>query len=325
MIKKFGNRYFGELSDLVQFVKNAGTLGEQVWICPYCLELTGRSDRSGHFYYNSIKQVGKCFKCETIITSDEIRSIEAIRQQLDSPSDEEAYNNQVLNFDTWTTKIRACKDYLVRRRGIWPQTIEKFELRETSYNQRAGVVFINKLFTRNNKTYTDFLQIRNIGEDIKQKYSNLAGVIKPLCWTERVTRDTVMLVEGFISGMAAWQHVDGEIDPLIMLGKSLNKIQLKQLKILCLTKDIKKVFVICDGGFLEDSIKIARVLGRELYSQEIMVTKLFYDKDPAELTRAKFKLCLKDRSWPYIAGSEARFRQQAYHFPGKKIENDNAF
>ena len=78
MLKKVGDVYFGEFLDLKTLVKKSRH--EEVYICPFCVELTGSPDVEGKFYYNIVKQVGHCFRCGTVIVSGGLRTPELIRQ-----------------------------------------------------------------------------------------------------------------------------------------------------------------------------------------------------------------------------------------------------
>jgi hypothetical protein len=308
MLRKLGRNFIGEFSDLVTIV--GSYKHEDIYFCPFCNELRGKPDLEGKFYYNKLKQIGHCFRCEALVFDETLRSIDQIRALLDLKLPEDIYLTQRLNFK-WTVPLRSHKrasEYLSDR-GIDSEVSDHFNIRAIS-SPRDGVVFINKILHEDNVEYTDFIQIRTLEGHIK--YLNVGDQVKPLCWTEYVESQDVCLVEGFISGLSAYQHLIGNVSPLVMLGKSLLPLQLTQLKELCISKKIKNVYIITDGGFFESGMKIARVLDKELYSQDIHVVRLYYNQDPNSMTREEFRHCFYHRCWKYNNLSESQLRNKIY-------------
>jgi hypothetical protein len=310
-LRKSGQRYFGEFSDLTQQVGRSHS--EKRFVCPYCEELTGKPDTKGKFYFNEVYQVGTCFKCGVIILDDSLRSFELIEQQLNRISEEDSYRNQLFNLDKWTFPITEIRSfylkYMTEDRGIQRSVLDRFNIRACE-SPKKGIVFTNKIMNMDNRTITDYIQIRNLKGF--PKYLNIADEIKPLSWISYIQGDILALVEGFISGLSVYQHTDRRLNPGVLGGKTISKFQTNQLKDLCTVKNIKTIYVITDGGFFENALGIARVIEREIYNQEIIVTKLPGRSDPNELPRAEFQKSLEESSWPYSRLTEGRLRNLAY-------------
>jgi hypothetical protein len=290
MLHRRGRYSFGEYLDLdlKSLVRRSGQ--EEIYRCPYCSELRGKPDKEGKFYYNIIKQVGHCFSCEAVIVSDALRSPDLIRQQLETPSDEEKYGYQKSSLDVWTSPIKdnqKCFEYMVSQRHISPDVLERFNILATD-SPRHGVVFANKTWRNGgDTTMTDFFVIRNLSDTMK--HTVLRDQVKPLMWCNQVDSDVLMLVEGTTSGLSAYQHLDGVVSPLILLGKSISELQLKQLRELCHFKKINSVYIATDGGSFEQGLKIAAVVHAALIKQEVFVCYLPWKTDPNTLTKQEFK------------------------------------
>jgi hypothetical protein len=315
-LRKSGNLYFGEFSDLKELVKKSGN--EFRYNCPYCAELIGEPDRKGKFYYNEIIGAGHCFRCDCRIVNDGLRSLDLIRQQLDQIPDQDRYAIQAFNVTGWTWPV-ADEDgtpqlsYMLDTRRISKSTLDHFQILACD-SPNKGIVFCNKLWHADGSFYTDFFQLRQI--QALPKYVNLRDIVKPLSWLDYTrSKNMIMIVEGFISGIASYQHMDGTIDPVILGGKTISKVQINQLKEACEEKDFSQVYVILDGGYLEEAIRVARKLERELLNQDIFIVKLPFKKDPNELTTAQFRSAFKNHTYHYTRLAESCIRNEAY---GKK-------
>lgn len=296
MLRQKGVLHFGEYLDLKTLVRKSKY--EEVYRCPYCVELGKDPDTEGKFYYNTIKQIGHCFRCSTIIISDALRTPELIRQQLETVPDEEKYEFQKLVLD-WAYPIKdnsECLDYMTNTRGIYPDVLDRFNILATK-TPRLGVIFSNKIWKDVSSTVTDFMTIRNISGQLR--YYNVRDQVKPLLWCNYVDTDHVILVEGPISGLSAYQYLDGSVCPLVMLGKTISPLQISQLKDIVSAKKIDKIYVACDGGFTENSFKIARSVYRALDHQDVFILNLPFKKDPNSLTRKQFKEVWENKTYPF--------------------------
>lgn len=312
-----GRVHFGEFSDLTDKVRTYRH--ETVYKCPYCEELKGSPDRTGKFYFNSMFQIGHCFVCGTVITDESLRSMDLVRQQLDEIPDRIRYQDQRFNLNKWAFPcISTASDpgtYMIETRGIFPEVLERFGVR-LCFRPRSGVLFCNRVWQEDGVEMTDFFQIRNL--EGLPKYLNIQDEVKPLSWAHHVEGDTVMVVEGFISGLAAYQHVNGSMDPVVLQGKTISGFQVEQFKDLCARHPVKRVVVIPDGGFFENGIKIARVLDAQLPEVSVYVTNLPFKTDPNEMKKAEFRHKIETCTYPYSKYSEGQLRTLAYGKPKPK-------
>jgi hypothetical protein len=310
-LRQRGGKFFGEISDLTEQVGRSQH--EIIYRCCYCAELTGNPDTKGKFYFNEVYQVGTCFRCGTVILDDSLRSFELIEQQLNRIPEEDSYRNQLFNLDKWTFPITEIGSfylkYMTENRNMQRSVLDRFNIRACE-SPKKGIVFTNKITNMDDRTITDYIQIRKLKGF--PKYLNISDEIKPLSWIDYIQSDVLALVEGFISGLSAYQHTDGNLSPGVLGGKSISRFQINQLKDLCTVKSIRTIYVITDGGFFENALGIARVIERELYNQEIIVTKLPGRCDPNEMNKSEFQKSLEESSWPYSRLTEGRLRNLAY-------------
>lgn len=287
MLKKSGILYFGEFLDLRVLVGKSRY--EEVYKCPYCEELKGSPDTEGKFYYNVVKCIGHCFRCETVIISNALRTPELIRQQLETVPDEERYQYQRLALTDWTSPIGEIPEslaYMTHNRGIYSDVLSRFNVLATR-TPKLGVVFCNKIWKDRSSKLTDFLSIRNI--DSSTRHTNIRDQVKPLVWCNHVDTNCVMLVEGMISGLSVYQHLDGSVCPLVLLGKTISDFQISQLKEIVQSKQVERVYVAADGGFFENSIKIARRVYKALDHQLVFTLRLPFKQDPNSISRRQFR------------------------------------
>jgi hypothetical protein len=246
-----------------------------------------------------------------VVISDALRTPELIRQQLETPSDEQRYPYQRLSLGDWTSPIREnleCLDYMVEKRGIFPETLDRFNILATR-TPRLGVIFCNKIWSDGSSRITDFLSIRNINSSLR--HTNIRDQVKPLMWTNHVDTNHVILVEGTISGLSAYQHLDGIVCPLILLGKTINPFQLSQLKEIVSSKKVDKIYVCVDGGFFENGIKIARLVYKSLDRQDVSLLRLPWKQDPNSITRRQFKE-VWENAYPFEPLATNLLRQNVY-------------
>jgi Toprim domain len=311
MLRKNGSLYFGEFLDLRVLVRKSNH--EEVYRCPYCSQLEKSPDTEGKFYYNTVKQVGHCFKCGVIIVSDALRTPELIRQQLNTVPDEERYQFQKLALNEWTYPInenQECLDYMTGR-GVYLDVLDRFNILATK-TPKLGVVFCNKIWKDESSTITDFLIIRNLNATGHLRHTNIKNQVKPLLWCNHVDTDSVILVEGTVSGLSVYQHLDGKVSPLVILGKVISDFQLSQLKTIVISKHVEKIYIATDGGYLEHGIKIARRVYKALHRQDVFVLKLPSKKDPNSITRKGFKEVWENQSYSFQPLAANVLRRFAY-------------
>lgn len=310
MLRKRGHLYFGEFLDLKVLVKRSNH--EEIYECPFCDQLTGSPDTTGKFYYNIVKQVGFCFRCEALIISDALRTPELIRQVLETVPDEEKYESQKLALTNWTTPVKEnpeCLHYMENERGIYTEVLNRFNVLATR-TPKLGVVFCNKIWKDGSAIVTDFLTIRNVNSSIR--HTVIRDQVKPLLWCNYVDTNYVILVEGTISGLSAYQHLDEKVCPIVLLGKTISDLQLSQLKSIVTSKKVDKIYIAPDGGFFESGIKIATSAYKALDHQDVFILRLPFKQDPNSLTKKRFREIWDNESYSFHPLTVNLLRHNAY-------------
>lgn len=282
-------KHFGKFEDLTELVHS--TEEEDIYLCPYCPEIVGTPDTKGKFSYNTIKTIGHCWRCESVIIHDGLRSIEAIQRILKSKNTSINYPDQKLYVAHWSKPISEdieCLQYM-RRRKLNIDILEKYNVRATQ-SPYAGIVLLNKLIDTD---FTDYLQIRALDSTRSLRYNSVKDLVKPLSWIDHIDTEAVAIVEGFISGLAAKQYVPEYLSPLILTGKSISNLQLSMLSEAVDKYSVKSIFIILDGGYEIDALKIARTIYPRLVDVEVFLTKLPRNTDPNELDATTFRTCLQ--------------------------------
>ena len=286
-----------DYSQLVDLVGKSGN--EEIYKCPFCIEVRGKEDDEGKLYFNTLKEIGHCFKCGSVVVDKKhVKSADVLQRKYEdylknnlSPIGEtlKKYNKQKFDLNHWTVSIEQnskVREYM-ESRGISLNTLEKFNVRACE-SPKLGVVFINKLQT---SRYTDFFQIRNLVGDIR--HMSMKDTVKPVCWLENISSKDVVLVEGFTSGLSVYEH-NNSLSPIVTTGKSLSDIQVSQI-----TEKYKKVnfnLTICyDGGFFEDALKAAKALHKSIVGINIYLVNLPRDKDPNDISKDTFMECFNAR------------------------------
>lgn len=264
---------------------------ESIYICPFCEEEGKSPDKTGKMYFSERKQVGHCFRCGTIVVDkSEIKSKTILLRRLEEMTSTidptvqliKDYNIQNFDLEGWSFNIRRHPKLLnyMLDRGISVETLEKFKVR-ACLSPRPGIVFINKL--KDNR-YTDFFQIRNLVG--KMRHTSMKNTIKPVCWMDEIHSSDVVLVEGFTSGLSVFEF-NNSLSPIVTTGKSLSDIQLNQLNKKFKEKHFK--LTICyDGGFFEDSLKVAKNIHSKCLGMQIFLMNLPKDKDPNDVSKKVF-------------------------------------
>lgn len=290
-------RYIGSISDLHEPIRKTDT--HHVFKCPYCDSVHGKTaDREGKMYYSPTKKVGFCFRCESVILNKDPEDvIETVKTAVEEESESDKilrenitkYNKQVFDL-SWTKGVldnKMSKDYLIGERGINENVIKDFDIRSCT-NPTNGVVFVDKV-TNNS---TNFFQIRNIVSEKHNRHLFIKGCIKPISWTDRIDKTKgVILCEGFISALSAYQHLEKDINPLVATGKTITRFQ---LHLLSLVKNNIKEFTVCyDGGFVKEAVRTAGVLHN--FGFPIYIMNLLKEKDPNDVSKEEFVDCFNRR------------------------------
>lgn len=306
--------HIGSVSELVKIKSKSGT--KIRYYCPFCVTIHGKAqDNVGCFLYDLSTMTGYCFRCHSQVIHDGLRDLELIANQLqgeDIESEYEKANSQKLRLEGWTTPILENREALIymKKRGFQYSTLERFGIRACN-DPNLGVIFPNKLIEGK---YTDFYQIRYVS--YKYRHSMIGNLIKKLCWIDKAETPRLILVEGFSSGLSAYEHTckwkNDYLNPVILCGNSITPIQLLELKEFCSKYEKVEIYVCLDGGFFEYSLKVAKNIYQKCDNVDIYVTPLPNSEDPNEMEDWKFLIQL-DKSFYYEPNRLQYIRNRVYN------------
>jgi hypothetical protein len=131
-------------------------------------------------------------------------------------------------------------------------------------------------------------------------------------WCHHIDTDCVALVEGTTSGLSVYQHLEGIVSPLVLLGKTISELQLSQLKATIASKKIERIYVVTDGGFFESGIKVAKAVYKALDRQDVFVIKMPWKSDPNSVTQKQFQEIWNREAYPFRPLSVNFLRFRAY-------------
>ena len=281
------DRYIGSVSDLKEPLNK--TDSHDVYSCPYCDTIHGKTrDEEGKLYYSPKKNIGFCFRCESVVLNkDSLFSREHLISLLENNEEENLleninkYDKQNLDL-SWTTcalENEIVRDY-IKSRGISEDTIKEFNVRACN-TPKIGVVFIDKL----EHGITNFFQIRNITKNKYHRHLFLKGAIKPVSWLWKINPDKpVILCEGFASALSAYEHLDKDVYPVVATGKTITKFQLHLFSEV--SKNVKEITICYDGGFVKEAMKSAKSIYN--FGFTIFIMNLPLDKDPNDVDKETF-------------------------------------
>lgn len=276
-------RFIGKFEDLNK-IRSKSYNGNSRYFCPYCDTINGKTpDEEGCVIWNHKKQSGYCFRCNTLITHDGLPDIEYIKSKL--IKEEENPEDQLLKID-WLQSIEENKEVLdyMHSRYISTSTLKKFNVKACS-DPLDGVVFINKVIDND---YTDFMQARFINST-EFKHAFLKDLNKKLCWLHLCDSNDLIVCEGFTDGLSAYQHSDYTLNPIILGGKTITNFQIDELKEFCNEYKNVNITVCMDGGFFEDTLKVANKIYQNCYNTIIHVMPMPFNKDLNEINSLEYK------------------------------------
>ena len=266
----------GRFSDLKTIIGKVPESNEEIYLCPYCEDVTGKRDTKGKLYYNTKKNTGWCHKCETVILGEKTYSLSDSARLLLSKleSRKQKILRKSYSLKNWTTPVSENElvfDYL-KIRKISEKEIRKFRLRacKDPYN---AVVMPNKDLGDLN---TDFFQLRSI-ENGRAKYNNPINSFKDIYGTSFLSNhETAILCEGIFSAISSSRIPNTE--SLCSYSKSITTLQLETLKGI---KSVKRYYLMYDGGEFRSIVRNAKKLLKT--GREVWVSLLPINKDPNDL------------------------------------------
>ena len=253
------NRFGNEIGS---HIRNGHT--EYQFICPFCLEVLGTPDKSGHLFVRSDNGVYHCYRCDSKgavytpkaqISASNSDLLKLATDYL-NPSDQLINVNTEFKYEIPNRKITDNKLALqyMRDRGFSDEDLEYYDLRVGSVlDEYIGRIIIpNEV---HNKYWTDMFVARTyVGDD--RRYKNPPGSISGLSvfnlFRIPMNSDRIIINEGPITAMAAGR------DAVAMYGKLNNPMKLRMI----LDKKPKSVVVNIDPDAEHVAVETARVLKR---------------------------------------------------------------
>jgi hypothetical protein len=307
------NRIIGSSRDLGEVVGR--TSSHEIYHCPYCSAATGKEDTQPKLYYNPVKSIGMCFRCNAVVIEDGLRSKKDILRHLQAPSPSDLYKDQIYSLGNWTVPILEHKEaYLyLAGRGFYPDILQRYPVRGC-YTPNPGVVYYNREIRTGEGLFTDFISLRMLSGPIRHSF--VRDSIKPLAWLHLAHQgDTLAFVEGFSSGLAV-AKTDPNLKPVILSGKSISAFQIQQLKgesrrLRC-PETTTRALVILDGGLISEPVRLAREIYRTVpWLTDIQIIALPWGKDPNDVSQHSLLMCIR-KGIPYNPVHEELVRKTIY-------------
>ena len=224
MLRWANGRTYGSFSDLDSPVSRTYK-GEHIYLCPYCIDVVGKEDATGHLNYNDAKGVGWCYRCETVIFDTDAPDPQTVyeRMELRRKEEEEKLRNRTFTYSDWTFPIvkgSRAFEYLESRK-LGQRHINFYNLREV-VNPFSGVFIPNRILLPGR---TDYFTIRRIGPGQPKYRVPKAGKVLWGDWT-LTHHDSVIVCEGMLSAIS-W--LGQGVGTVAMLGKSMSNAGLAVL------------------------------------------------------------------------------------------------
>jgi hypothetical protein len=259
--------------------------------CPYCPDIRGKADDDYKLYFNKHKEVGMCFKCNTIVVLEsdgEIPSLETIKQHFESmfeflyclPKPSPVIPEFDISFSVPAFEDKDVMNYLrSRNHPLSDELIAYWDLRACTLGGKKYVLIPNMI----NGNKTDYYQMRiaNKNAPKNERWNSPNTSIKPLFKIHKFKWDDLVLVEGVFSATAIGANA------IPLLGKYLTGHQLSQLyDKFSVFGYPKRVFIVLDGGSFER--KLANKIYHKLKKMFIATTDIYkinlpHGKDPDEV------------------------------------------
>jgi hypothetical protein len=300
-------RKFSELRDPV-----AKGRVEYRYRCPFCVELTGKEDRSGSLYFNVRKRVGSCWKCRVVIVDDYNLDIESLHELYYAK--QKARAAAEYDLASWSApaeEVPWALDYLQRKRGFSLETVRRYAMRAATSPQRC-VVLPDRILPNGR---TNFFQVRYLDAD-KIKYSNPTEADKPLYGQHTLAgHDRAFICEGCFSSIS--MSTQPGWGSLATYGKAVSPLQQAAIGRL---RAVREFCVVYDGGELHAILSTAELLAD--VAPKVSVLLLPYKEDPNSLPADSlaasvrhYRLPVNSLSLPAVMSYVKRHRIRDMHQP----------
>jgi len=256
-----------------------------VYQCPVCPELVNNSEFDGcKLYINNNKNLGYCFRCETVFVYEESYNLEFEAKEFEKKTKIVEIPNTQYDMWYWTHPISALlpehpiMTYLKTERKYQHsmETLSAYNVRWCDMGNKSVLIFPNEL---DDKGQTNFFQYKVLGGT--RKYITICP--PPIMWLETSISNSgkLTLVEGVFDALA--------VGGACMCGKTLSDMQQQQLREFCLNTDFESILLMLDGDVPEENCRkkaeeVKKIAGGKLVSYMILPDNL----DPEEAMGVNF-------------------------------------
>jgi hypothetical protein len=274
---------------------------EIMYNCPFCEEVVGKVDTKGKLYFNTNKQIGHCFRCNTvaIIKSDKPINEIQLRTFIDSlyskyHSRNYDYSSKLLNTIDLSKICNDLSDkgidFINNRIPFYSEIAEPLNIKEV-YD--VGVLFP---FYIDNKCISYSIRLFNPGTDMK--YYIAKGIDKVPYSPTRILNDNkideVTIVEGCFDAIAA--YLDGYPNPIALQGLFISDYMIYLLRRL----NISKINIYLDDFQKSLDLKYS-IRGKfpTVSNKDINIISSS-GNDPEEIFKYRFIKSLKEDNKDYL-------------------------
>lgn len=207
--------------------------------CPWCVEKGHREHNDGKFYWSKKKQIGFCFRCNTVGVLDDGRDYEDVQldwaiNSLLEDTDKISISNinlPAIQYDKMFEELdEEGKSYLDERVPFYSMFSDVLEFRVSpKVGVAVPIYFKNKIISYNLRYYSPMNGRKYyIPEGVKYLYSPTR------IFDHENKLQEITLVEGYFDALGAL--VDGKPNPVAIFGKTITDLQLSMLRTACPVK-----------------------------------------------------------------------------------------
>lgn len=223
------------------------TSSHLIYCCPFCESVRGRPDNDGKFYWSIEKNVGYCFKCETvgILKTDKPKyqvcfenSINRIVNSFESDSsifESELNSMQDIPYiDLFSDMDKKAIDYIDSRNCLYSEIYKYLNMRSSNLGVAVPVIVNQKILSYCLRLYDP----KGGMKYYLPKISKLLYSPEQIINTSKPVKE-ITLVEGTFTCIAAL--IDGFTHPVAIFGKFLTDLQIYLLR--SLSPDIINIYL----------------------------------------------------------------------------------
>lgn len=220
---------------------------ESVYLCPFCVEKRTRygkeptPDTVGKLFVNNLKEIGLCFRCNTIVLSNWTidsavnKLANVLEAMLDQVNHTDLQNVDISTYPLASSVERAVGYIQHRNPSITTGLMDALDLRWYSREFRKGAeihvkegILTPMRFKENDQLVVKCFQIRFLTHDKNSRFYTLDGIKSVFFLRPPTIGSTITLCEGTWDAIAL--GIMGFPNPVALLGKSLSAFQANQLR-----------------------------------------------------------------------------------------------